>query len=379
MSVDSEAVTSLIRFGDVGPAVRDVQRRLAALIDPELPDDGVFGERTRQVVRRFQRDRGLAADGVVGSETWRGLVEAGYGLGDRLLWRTRTMMRGDDVRDLQHRLNQLGFDAGNEDGIYGPLAQAAVEDFQRNVGLEVDGVAGPKTVDLLRRMRREHQTSGAGIRARQREALRRLSGRGLVGARVLVDPSHGPGDPGHVGPSGVTEAEVSWQVASRVAARLGAQGAQVLLARGPGNNPSPSDRARLANDQGAEVVLSIGANALETPAGAGSAAYFFGGPHFVSEAGYRLATLASERMVAAGWTPDCRVHPMTWALLRETRMTAVVVEPGFISNPRDEARLADPASQEALAAALSDAVAAYYAIDESSATTPAQASLHGLA
>lgn len=360
-------MTFLIRPGDANPAVADLQRRLVAVVEPGLAVDGVFGQATHQAVRRFQRDRGLDADGIVGPETWRALTEAGFSLGDRLLWRARVMLRGDDVRELQHRLNQLGFDAGSEDGIFGPLAQAAVEDFQRNVGLDVDGVAGSETIELLRRLRRDHQTGGAGIRARQREALRQLSGRGLVGARVLVDPSHGPGDPGHVGPSGVTEAEVSWQIASRLAARLGARGVQALLARGPGNNPSPSDRARLANDQGAEVVVSIGVNALATPAAAGSAAYYFGAPHFVSEAGRRLATLASDRMVAAGWVPDCRVHPMTWALLRETRMTAVVVEPGFITSPADEARLTDPTAQAALAAALTDAVAAYYTVDEAAA------------
>lgn len=357
----------LIRFGDASSAVRDVQRRLANLVEPNLRTDGVFGPETMEAVRRFQRDRGLAADGLVGPETWRGLVEAGYGLGDRLLWRTRVMMRGDDVRELQHRLNQLGFDAGSEDGIFGPLAQSAVEDFQRNVGLNVDGLAGPRTVEQLRRMRREHQTGGTGIRARQREALRQLSDRGLVGARVLVDPSHGPGDPGHIGPSGVTEAEVSWQIAARLAARLGARGAHVLLARGPHNNPSPRQRAQLANDQGVEVVLSIGVNALDTPAGSGSAAYYFGAPHFVSESGERLADLTSAEMVAAGWTPDCRVHPVTWPLLRETRMTAVVVEPGFITCPTDEARLADPDVQESLAAALAAAVGAFYAVGDTAA------------
>jgi len=363
-------VTPIIRYGEANRAVRDVQHRLVRALDAELAVDGVFGEATREAVRRFQRDRGLAADGIVGPETWRSLVEAGYALGDRLLWRTRVMMRGDDVRELQRRLNQLGFDAGSEDGIFGPLTQAAVEDFQRNVGLDVDGVAGPETVEVLRRMRRDHQRSGVGIRAREREALRRLSSRGLVGARVLVDPSHGPGDAGHVGPSGVSEAEVSWQIASRLAARLGAQGAYVLLGRGPRNNPSPSDRARLANDQGAEVVVSVGVNALDTPAAGGSAAYYYGGAHFVSEAGYRLAALASQRMVAAGWVPDCRVHPMTWALLRETRMPAVVVEPGFITCPADEARLLDPGCQEGLAASLADAVAAFFAVGASDEAVP---------
>lgn len=362
---------SAIRYGDASPAVRDVQQRLASVIAPDLEVDGVFGEATRVAVQRFQRDRGLAADGIVGPETWRNLVEAGYRLGDRLLWQTRVMLRGDDVRELQHRLNQLGFDAGSEDGIFGPLAQAAVEEFQRNVGIDVDGVAGPETVDALRRMRREHQTSGAGIRAREREALRRLSSRGLVGARVLVDPSHGPGDPGHVGPSGVTEAEVSWQIAARLAARLGAHGAQALLARGPANNPTARERAKLANDLGVEVIVSIGVNGLGDPAASGSAAYYYGSPHFVSEAGYRLATLASDRMVAAGWTPDCRVHPMTWELLRETRMPAVVVEPGFLTCPADEARLTDALRQEGLAAALADAVAGFFKVGASHPTAVA--------
>src|SRR3712207_9348100 len=97
------------------------------------------------------------------------------------LFRSR-MMRGDDVRELKHRLNQLGFDAGAEDGIFGPLARAAVEEFQRNTGLVVDGVAGPQTLAALRRLLRGHQSGGLAVRAREREWLRGLRGRTLSGA-----------------------------------------------------------------------------------------------------------------------------------------------------------------------------------------------------
>ena len=352
-------MTRLIRVGDTGPAVRDVQRRLAHALDTPLAVDGVFGPATLEAVRRFQRDRGLAADGIVGPETWRALVEAGYSLGDRLLWRSATMMRGDDVRELQHRLNQLGFDSGPEDGIFGPLTQAAVEEFQRNVGLEVDGIAGDRTVQALRRLHRDHQSGGVGIRVREREGLRRLGTRGLAGARIMVDPSHGPDDPGHIGPSGVTEAEVTWGIGSRLAGRLGARGATVLLSRGPRTNPSPSERARLANEQGVDLVVSIGVNALDVPQACGSSSYYFGAPHFVSESGLLLAEHVQDAVVAAGWRPDCRVHPMTWTILRETRMPAVVVEPGFITSPTDEKRLADPLGQENLAAALAEGVARF--------------------
>lgn len=350
----------LIRAGDAGPAVADVQHRLARALDVALPADGSFGPVTLQAVRSFQRERSLPADGIVGAETWRALVEAGWALGNRLLWQSRRMMRGDDVRELQHRLNALGFDAGSEDGVFGPLARAAVEEFQRNAGLDVDGVAGPQTVSALRRMERAHQSGGVGIRAREREWLRGLSGRTLAGARVMVDPSHGPGDPGHVGPSGVSEAEVAWQVASRLSARLAARGSQVVLSRGPDTNPSGSERARLANEQGVEVVVSIGVNALQTPAASGASTYYYGARSFVSEGGMRLAALVHQEILAADWRPDCRVHQMDWSILRDTRMPAVVAEPGFITSPTDERRLIDPGGQDALAAALVTAVGRFF-------------------
>ena len=350
----------LIRRGDTGPAVVDVQQRLARALGEPVEADGTFDDETFGAVRRFQRERNLPADGIVGPETWRSLVESGYVLGGRLLWHSRRMTRGDDVRELQHRLNLLGFDAGGEDGIFGPLVRAAVEDFQRNTGLAVDGVAGPATVGALRRLVRQHQSGGIGARAREREWLRGLSGRTLSGARILVDPSHGPHDPGHVGVSGITEAEIAWQVASRLHARLAARGAHVVLSRGPATTPSGSDRARLANEQGVDVAISIGVNALDNPAAAGSSAYFFGAPHFQSESGFRLATLVQEGMMTAGWRPDCRVHPMTWAFLRETRMPAVVAEPGFITSPDDERRLTDPAWQDQLADSVVGALSRFF-------------------
>ena len=350
----------LIRRGDTGPEVVDVQQRLARALEEPIKADGTFGDATFAAVRRFQRERNLPADGIVGPETWRALVESGYVLGGRLLWHSRRMMRGDDVRELQHRLNQLGFDAGAEDGIYGPLARAAVEDFQRNTGLAVDGVAGPSTLATLRRLLRTHQSGGIGIRAREREWLRGMSGRSLAGARILVDPSHGADDPGHVGPSGVSEAEIAWQISSHLHARLAARGVHVVLSRGPASNPTGSDRARLANEQGVDVTLSVGVNALDTPHASGSSTYYFGAPHFVSEGGYRLATLVQDHIAGAGWQPDCRVHPMTWSILRETRMPSIVVEPGFITSPHDESRLIDPLQQEFLADRLVEALSMFF-------------------
>lgn len=57
--------------------------------------------------------------------------------------------RGDEVRRVQERLRDLGYDPGPEDGIYGWLTLAAVRDFQRDLGLEPDGIVGRRVRDVL--------------------------------------------------------------------------------------------------------------------------------------------------------------------------------------------------------------------------------------
>lgn len=345
----------LLAQGARGAAVRDVQRRLVHAGHAELTVDGAFGPATDTAVRDFQRRRGLAADGIVGPETWRALVDAGFGLGDRLLWHSAVLMRGDDVLDLQQRLNQLGFDAGPEDGLFGPLTRGAVEELQRNIGIAVDGLAGPVTVQALRRLHRDHHAPGLAAQLRQREALRRLAARGLSGARLAVDPALGP--EAETTPSRSAPAhEITWAIANRTAAQLSALGAQVTLTRGPQTTPTPRQRARLANELAVDVGLSISVNAHGNSVARGAASYYFGSERLVSDAGRQIATLAQRALLAEGFGPDCRSHARTWTILRETRMPFVVVEPGFVTAPEDAARLADPVEQDRIAAALTRAL-----------------------
>lgn len=68
--------------------------------------------------------------------------------------RQRTILsrgdQGDDVRALQERLQELGFQPGPIDGIYGPLTFDAVSRFQRAASILVDGIVGPQTRAALR-------------------------------------------------------------------------------------------------------------------------------------------------------------------------------------------------------------------------------------
>lgn len=57
--------------------------------------------------------------------------------------------RGEEVRQIQTKLKSLGYYSGSVDGIFGSATQSAVRSFQRDKGLSVDGIAGPKTLSAL--------------------------------------------------------------------------------------------------------------------------------------------------------------------------------------------------------------------------------------
>lgn len=171
-----------ITQGGRGPAVEDVQKRLLMLGFDLGPTgaDGVFWGATLAAVRRFQSERRLAEDGVVGDETWSALVDATFRLGDRLLYLRLPYLHGADVQSIQGALNVLGFAAGEPDGIFGAFTERAVREFQANVGVRVDGIAGPETVRAIERLhhvwRGKDPSSPAALNvapARAAEVLRR--------------------------------------------------------------------------------------------------------------------------------------------------------------------------------------------------------------
>jgi N-acetylmuramoyl-L-alanine amidase len=345
----------IIATGTRGDDVRDVQARLAGLgflIGPDEP--GVFGPATERAVREFQQRRHLLVDGVVGSDTWEELVEAGFALGDRLLYLRYPYNRGDDVRALQRRLNILGFDAGREDGIFGEGTDRAVRDFQRNVGMADDGIVGRTTVDALLRLRPVAPGPGRST-VREAEALRTLASP-LRGSRVAVDAGHGSDDAGGVGAGGLKEAEAVYLLAETVSSELSSRGAEPLLLRRADTNPTQSERARAANQGAATLLLSIHLNGHADPRARGASAFYYGTETWFSQAGQRLADVVVEELTSRLGLPDLRCHRAAVPLLRETRMPAIQIEPCFITNPLDEALLRDEGFRKDIARAVVDAV-----------------------
>ena len=133
-----------ITTGMQGAAVEDVQSRLLQLgytIDGAEVVDKRFGTTTEQAVSTFRLDSGLAAGHAVDISCWSALVDASYKLGDRTLYLRMPNFHGADVQALQRALNVLGFACGEDDGYFGPHTEAALQQFQENVGLFADGMA----------------------------------------------------------------------------------------------------------------------------------------------------------------------------------------------------------------------------------------------
>ena len=133
----------VLKTGVNGADVRVLQNLLDGLGYDLGRIDGFFGSKTDGAVRRFQASAGMTVDGLVGRETKTALSGLSRGTADSEVLLIGS--RGDPVRQLQRELNELGFDAGSADGVFGPITLRAVLDFQRANGLWVDGLVGPRT------------------------------------------------------------------------------------------------------------------------------------------------------------------------------------------------------------------------------------------
>lgn len=143
----------VISLGAQGPAVEDVQTRLAAagyLTDGQV--SGCFDETTASALERFSVAAGLEPTCEVDQKVWAALVDASFSLGDRTLYLKMPYFHGHDVRELQQVLGVLGFASGWQDGIFGAHTEAAVRNFQMNMGLPSDGIAGAYTYRALRNL-----------------------------------------------------------------------------------------------------------------------------------------------------------------------------------------------------------------------------------
>jgi len=251
---------------------------------------------------------------------------------------------------------------------------------------------GPDTLRTFRDLSRS-VTGGTAEALRERELIRR-SGRSLAGRTVVIDPGHGGADRGAqlrtTGADGAAqesaaprsgrslaegsltdEADIVLDIARRIEGRLSAVGVTVLFTRGNKANPSHAERAQVANEAGADVLLSLHCSSWEQTAASGVATYYYG-----TDAGgagsamaEHLAGLIQRETVARTGFLDCRSHARSWTLLHKALMPAVLIEAGYVTHPDDATKLAQPSFRDTVAEAISVALQRMYLVDDDPSTT----------
>ena len=339
----------------------DIQTRLAAL-DYFLGRegaDGLFGPHTERAIRAFQQRRLLLADGVVEDNTWTELVEAGYEPGERLLYLRVPYMRGDDVLYLQRRLDELGFDCGPVDGIFSPALEVAVTDFQRNAGLNVDGIVGETTLDRLRRLRQVNPDGRVGGIPDRMDGY--VGRRSLPGLRVSIDPAHGGLELGSRETGGLAEKDVNLTLGMQLAQLLSSSGALVYLVREEDVAVSLYDRTEAASAWEPDIHVCLHHSSSPNPLACGAATYYFANPVYQSRAGKRLAGYIVDALSRELGRVDLGKHGRNYACLREVKPLSVMVEPGFLSHSREGPELVDRKVAGREAAAILHGIEAYLA------------------
>lgn len=260
--------------------------------------------------------------------------------------------RGDEVKDLQMKLLSLGFNPGPADGDFGQKTEAAVKQFQAQYDLVADGIVGPITEKAL---------SDAFRPAGQ-----------LSGKTFIVEAGHGGNDPGAV--DGTEDDDIYTEektlilpYAQDCAAALEALGAKVVRIRFTDEDLELADRTDIANRYPeAAVFISWHANSATDPRAYGKETLVYSNQ---SPAEHLAEAIRSEMQKAGISLHGTGIveRPGLW-LLRATKMPAIIIEAGFISNPAEERMLHDPAYRRKLVDAVTRATVTVYGKDQAPLT-----------
>ncbi|MGH9464510.1 MAG: N-acetylmuramoyl-L-alanine amidase family protein [Thermoanaerobaculia bacterium] len=216
---------------------------------------------------------------------------------------------------------------------------------------------------------------------------------------IVIDPGHGGGDTGAIGPAGAREKDLTLTLSERLAAALRARlPIRVVLTRDEDAELPLATRAAIGNELEADLFLSLHLNSSYGRSARGTETYFLSleaSDERAAEAAaaanaangaaadpavdlqlilwdmaqarhlaasQQLANLIQEELNQALGLRDRGVKQAPFTVLMGAAMPAVLVELGFLSNPEEEERLRDPAYQTALTDALVRAISRFRAV-----------------
>jgi N-acetylmuramoyl-L-alanine amidase len=188
----------------------------------------------------------------------------------------------------------------------------------------------------------------------------RLSGnQPLAGTTILLDPGHGGNELGARGPNGYPEKAVNLEVSQRLQRELEQRGATVYMTRSSDVDVSLADRMAAIDRVRPTLALSVHYNALPDGGDAENTAGV--GMFWYNPQAHDLAVFLHNYLVEHLDRPSYGVFWNNLALTRPHAAPAVLMELGFMINPREFEWIIDPNEQERLAVAIADGIAEWLA------------------
>ncbi|BCJ88058.1 N-acetylmuramoyl-L-alanine amidase [Effusibacillus dendaii] len=182
---------------------------------------------------------------------------------------------------------------------------------------------------------------------------------------VVVDPGHGGTDPGATG-NGLQEKDINLAAGLQLRDALQRCGIQVIMTRTEDVLPLTGGtiaadltyRASLANQNRSDLFVSWHVNSYSDPSVSGVSVYIY--PSTRGTTTETVATAIVNAIAQATGQKNRGVYVEDFAVLRETSMTAVLVESGFITNPQEAAQLASAAFRAEQAEAAAQAICQFF-------------------
>ncbi|OXS26872.1 MAG: hypothetical protein BI182_12125 [Acetobacterium sp. MES1] len=297
-----------LEIGTMGTAVAQLQNDLNFCAYDAGTVDGDFGSQTQGAVLALQAYHGLEPDGIYGD------------LSDAALM--------GEIRLIQEALTKKGYHLAI-DGAVGSETLAAITDFQKRNGLAVDGIVGNETLKAL------------GIEipmaANQTETTTPISkptsttppnGTGN-GQLVCINPGHGGSDPGASG--NLQEKDMNLVVSLRLGQLLKERGFSVVYTRTDDRWMPLSDRPAIANENNADIFVSIHHNGSASPESSGTLVICYPG----STNGLRLARLVLNGLCNRMGLSNRGIIQRDDSDVTYSNMPAIITEGLFATSPSD--------------------------------------------
>ncbi|MED3662649.1 SH3 domain-containing protein [Ureibacillus sp. FSL K6-8385] len=152
----------------------------------------------------------------------------------------------------------------------------------------------------------------------------------LNGVTIVIDPGHGGNDQGTAGLRNTIEKEITLKTAELLKSKLQQAGANVYLTRESDVYVALQKRVSLAHQHGADAFVSIHYDASEDRTVSGFTTYYF---HSYQES---LAQYVHDGLTKQVDLRDRGIQKGNYLVLRENKQNAVLIELGYLSNPREE-------------------------------------------